>query len=218
MIENRRPNFWLGILLSGILAGLCIAIGGTVFLLTENKMIGASLFSIGLFFVVSFRLWLFTGRVGYLFQRDRSYPLHLLLTLLGNFLGTFCTAALLRQTRAFAALADRAAALCAVKLGDSPTSLFLLAVFCGVLMYVGVHGFASFQSARGKYLSIYFAVAVFILSGFEHCVANMYYYSLAGVWGAPQAWRSMLIMVLGNTAGSIAVAEGIRLSHKLQST
>lgn len=216
MKKNTQANLWLGILLSGVLAGLCIAIGGTVFLSVENKVIGASLFSIGLFFVVSFKLWLFTGRVGYLFQRDRAYPFHLLLTLLGNYIGTFCVAALLRQTRAADGLVERAAALSTVKLGDSPVSIFVLAIFCGILMYVGVHGFGSFEFPLGKYLSVYLAVAVFILSGFEHCVANMYYYSLAGVWANPKAWSTMLVMVLGNTVGSIVVAEGIRLSHRLQ--
>ena len=57
---------------------------------------------------------------------------------------------------------------------------------------------------------------MFILSGFEHCVANMFYYSLAGVWGSGQAWLSMAVMVLGNSAGSVAVAEGYRAAQKLQ--
>ncbi|MGI6182021.1 MAG: formate/nitrite transporter family protein, partial [Agathobaculum sp.] len=169
----------LGVLLGSFLAGACIAVGGTVFLSVENKIIGASLFSIGLFYVVSYGLWLYTGRIGYLPERDGNYAINLLITLAGNFAGTFCVATLLRQTRAAASLIERAAALSETKMADSLLSIFILAIFCGVLMYVGVNGFAVFEHALGKYLSVYLAVSVFILCGFEHCVANMYYYSLA---------------------------------------
>ncbi len=200
--QNRR----LGVLLSSILAGICIAVGGTVFLSVENRVIGASLFSIGLFYVVSYGLWLYTGRIGYLPVRDRAYAADLLVTLAGNFAGTFCVGTLLRQTRAAANLIERAAALSEAKLTDSLPSIFILAVFCGVLMYVGVNGFAVFEHAPGKYLSVYLAVSVFILCGFEHCVANMYYYTLAGVWTDGRAWLSLLVMVAGNSVGSILFA------------
>ena len=212
----KRIQEAAGILISGFLAGLCIAIGGTVFLSVDNRVIGASLFSIGLFFVVSFLLWLYTGRIGYLGRNGWRFAPKLLITLVGNYFGAFCTAWLLRQTRYGAGLVERAAGLCAAKLGDGLGSVFVLAFFCGILMYVGVFGFASFEFSLGKYLSLYFAVAVFILSGFEHCIANMYYFSLAGVWKEPPAWTAMLVMVLGNSVGSIFVAEAIRLSQHMQ--
>ena len=43
----------------------------------------------------------------------------------------------------------------------------------------------------------------------------MYYYSMAGVWDNGRAWLTMLVMVLGNAAGSVIIAEGYRLSQKL---
>ncbi|MFQ7243071.1 formate/nitrite transporter family protein, partial [Agathobaculum sp.] len=109
----------------------------------------------------------------------------------------------------------RAAELSAAKMADSLTSLFVLALLCGVLMYLGVSGFQTFDSAPGRYGAVFLAVTVFILSGFEHCIANMYYYSMSGVWGDGRAWLTMLVMVLGNAAGSIIIAEGYRLSQKL---
>ena len=211
---GARP--YMGILLSGVLAGMMISVGGTVYLSVDSKVVGASLFSIGVFFVVSMRLWRYTGKIGYLFRGGHGYAAKLLLTLVGNFAGAFGTALLLRQTRAAANLVGRAAELSAVKLQDAPASVFILAVFCGVLMYIGVNGFGVFELALGKYAAVFLAVAVFILSGFEHCVANMFYYSLAGVWGSGQAWLSMAVMVLGNSAGSVAVAEGYRAAQKLQ--
>ncbi len=193
-------------LVSGLLAGICISIGGTVFLSVENKIIGASLFSIGLFLVVSFKFWLFTGRVGYVLRNPPFYLLSLAAALLGNLCGAVCTAFALQHTRVGTSLAQKAVPLCVTKLEDNLCSIFILAVFCGILMYAGVEGFASFEHPLGKYLSIYLAVSVFILCGFEHCVANMYYFSICGAWADARAWWAMGVMVAGNAVGSILFA------------
>ena len=204
-----------GVLLSAFLAGGLIALGGTVFLSLENRVLGASFFSIGLFFIVSMQLWLYTGKIGYLCRNRGSYAVQLGCTLAGNFAGTGCVALLLRQTRCAPALIERASALCLTKLSDTLPSLFLLAVCCGALMYLGGNGYGTFAHPLGKYGAVFLAVTVFILSGFEHCVANMFYYSLAGVWGAARAWSTMSVTILGNSVGSILMAEGYRLSHRL---
>ena len=47
---------------------------------------------------------------------------------------------------------------------------------------------------------VFLCVMVFILSGFEHCVADMYYFSAAGMWGAGSLVRT-LWMTLGNSLG-----------------
>lgn len=52
------------------MAGAFIAIGGIIYLLLENKIIGSLLFSTGLYAVLTLGLNLFTGKVGYLFQKQ----------------------------------------------------------------------------------------------------------------------------------------------------
>lgn len=215
MAEHLTIKTAAGTLLSAVLAGAMISIGGTVNLSLDNRVLGACFFSIGLFFVVSMQLWLFTGKVGWVCQRGGRYALQLVLTLAGNLIGTLCVALLLRCTRAADGLIARAAELCQTKLADSLPSLFVLALFCGVLMYIGVAGFQTFSDALGRYGAVFLAVTVFILSGFEHCIANMYYYSMAGVWGDSRAWLTMAVMVLGNAVGSVLAAEGYRLSRRL---
>ena len=49
-----------------------------------------------------------------------------------------------------------------------------------------------------------FGVMVFILCGFEHCVANMFYFSAANVWGG-RALGYMLVMTLGNACGGVII-------------
>lgn len=78
-------------------------------------------------------------------------------------------------------------------------------MFCGILMYIAVNNLKKREDSIIKYLSIFICVVVFILCGFEHCIANMYYISLAKVWSFKFA-ISMLFMILGNSFGEIIMS------------
>ena len=56
MAEHLTIKTAAGTLLSAVLAGAMISIGGTVNLSLDNRVLGACFFSIGLFFVVSMLL------------------------------------------------------------------------------------------------------------------------------------------------------------------
>ena len=45
-------------------------------------------------------------------------------------------------------------------------------------------------------------MCVFILCGFEHCVANMYYFTMGGAWSG-RAILYLLVMTLGNAVGGV---------------
>jgi len=186
----------------GVLAGVCIAIGGTAFLSVDNKVLGALFFTAGLFTICTFGFNLFTGKVCYVFERDRAYALDLPVIWLGNLLGAWLTAAAERLTRVGPALAERAAALCQTKLADGLGSIFVLSVFCDILIFIAVDGFGKNPHELGKYLSLFFGVTVFILCGFEHCVANMYYFSVAGMWSG-KTLLYVLVMTAGNALGGV---------------
>ena len=65
----------------------------------------------------------------------------------------------------------------------------------------------------GKYVAVFMCVTVFIVAGFEHCVANMFYYSVGNMWN----WNSALsiyIMIIGNSVGSILIALGNKYGLK----
>ena len=105
-----------------------------------------------------------------------------------------------RCTRIAPALVEKAQGLCETKLGDGLGSIFLLAVFCNMLIYIAVEGYNKNPHEVGKYLALFFGVVVFILSGFEHCVANMYYFSIAGMWSG-KTLLYVLVMTAGNSVG-----------------
>ncbi len=192
----------LHVYLSGVLAGVCIALGGTAFLSLESKVAGALFFTVGLFVICLFKLHLFTGKVCYVFENDRDYALGLPFIWLGNLVGTFLAAQALLLTRVGPGLAEKAARLCTAKLSDGPVSIFILAIFCNMMIYIAVEGFNRAPHDLGRYLALFLGVAVFILCGFEHCVANMYYFSVASAWSW-KAFGYLLIMTLGNAAGGV---------------
>ena len=192
------------ILFKSFLAGIMIAIGGTVFLSIENKVIGASLFSIGLFGVLIYNLNLYTGKIGYLITNlNLKYIKELIITLIGNFIGACSVGFILRYTRIYDNIYKKSLILANTKLNDNILSIFILSIFCGLLMYYAVNGFKK-QTDFGKYLVVYLGVAVFILCGFEHCIANMYYFSVADIWSLKTLGYTG-IMVLGNSLGSFII-------------
>lgn len=186
---------------SAILAGFAIALGGTIFLSVENKVVGAFFFTIGLFVVCTSGLHLFTGKVCYTFENGKDYAAMLPVIWLGNLAGTALAAFLIRLTRA-ASIAEKAAAMCAVKTSDSLLSLFVLGFFCNIFIYIGVDGYKNIPHEVGKYLALVFGVVGFILCGTEHCVADMFYFSAAGAWSL-RAVLCLFVITLGNCAGGV---------------
>lgn len=193
---------WLRTFLSAVLAGLMIGIGGTVFLSLDNKVLGAALFTVGLFTICVFGLSLFTGKICYLLDHDLAYALSIPVIWLGNLVGTWAAARLVLSTRYGASLAGRAAELCQVKLSDNSLSIFILSLFCNIMIYIAVENYNHHPHEICKYLALFLGVIIFILCGFEHCVANMFYFSLAGAWSGTAVYQ-MFFMTFGNTIGGL---------------
>jgi formate/nitrite transporter FocA (FNT family) len=186
----------------GLMAGICIGLGGLVNLMVDNKALGAALFTIGLFTICSFGFDLYTGRVCYLFDNDKAYALRLPLIWLGNLAGTGLTALFASLSRNAPALAEKAAGLCSVKTGDTILSLFFLGVLCNIIIYIAVEGYKNIPHAPGKYLALIFGVMVFILAGTEHCVADMFYFWMGGAWTG-RAIVCIITITLGNSVGGL---------------
>ena len=186
-----------------ILAGVSIAIGGAIYLATENKVVGAVFFSVGLFTVCTKGLNLFTGKALYIFDNKPLYAVDLLVIWIGNFLGAWAVAALLSLTRQTDKLKEAASVLAAAKAGDSLLSLFILGIFCNICIYIAVDSYGKNSHDLGKYIGIVFGVTAFILAGFEHSVADMFYFAMAGRLLEGRVLVCLLVISLGNVAGGV---------------
>ena len=192
------------ILIKSILAGIMIGIGGTIYLSLDNKIVGSILFAIGLFIIVVYSFNLYTGKIGYLINNFyKKYIRELIITLIGNFIGTFFVGFILKYTRIYTMISEKAKTLADIKLNDTLISVLILSFFCGILMYLAVNTYKEVKDI-GKYLAVFLGVIVFILCGFEHCIANMYYFSVSSTWSL-NTLLYLLVMILGNSLGGILI-------------
>ena len=184
------------ILIKSILAGIMIGIGGTIYLSLDNKIVGSILFAIGLFIIVVYSFNLYTGKIGYLINNfNKKYIRELIITLIGNFIGTLFVGFILKYTRIYTMISEKAKTLADIKLNDTLISILILSLFCGILMYLAVNTYKEVKDT-GKYLAVFLGVIVFILCGFEHCIANMYYFSVSSTWSL-NTLLYLLVMILG---------------------
>ena len=178
-------------------AGVLITIGGTVFLSCENKTVGAVLFSVALLCICYKGYYLFTGKIGYLVEQHRKKDFaDLLIGLLGNLICTFLLGMLLRNV--LPDIGDKAAQMCSAKLMQNPLHTFIRGFFCGILMYLAVSVWKNYKSVIG----IIFCIPVFILSGFEHSIADIFYFAASGIV-SEKAFLFIVTAILGNTVGAM---------------
>lgn len=191
-------------------AGILIAIGGTVFLSCADKVVGSVFFSVALLCICYKGYYLFTGKIGYAVeQHKRSDMVNLAVGLAGNLVCTFLLGMLLR--RVLPDIGDKAAEMCTAKLLQSPLGTFVRGTLCGVLMYLAV----SIYKEKNTALGVLFCVPVFILCGFEHSIADMYYFGASGNFN-PKIITFMALVVAGNTVGAMAILalKGVHTNEK----
>lgn len=195
---------YLGHFIKGLYAGLMISIGGIVYLSLENPVIGSFLFSIGLLMVCMYKMNLYTGMVGYILVNPPKYIFSLIISLLGNLCATLLVGQLMRFTR-LSGIVTRAIGIVNTKISDNILSIFILSMFCGMLMYIAVNNYKTSKNEIGKFIGIFMCVMTFILCGFEHCVANMFYFSVSGIL-TYKVLLYLIIMILGNSFGSVVIS------------
>ncbi|MBQ8824825.1 MAG: formate/nitrite transporter family protein [Ruminococcus sp.] len=222
-MENQK-NKIISFLADSILSGIMLGVGGMASLSSDNRYIGAFLFSLGLFCIVHFRYGLYTGKVGYIVNNKVSYIGEVLITLLGNVFGTGIAAILLRQTRFFTSkvanmdvsISERVASTVEGKLNDSPLSIFILSIFCGMLMFTAVEANRSGR-LKGNFIGALFGVVmpvmVFIICGFNHCIADMFYYFFSGCPEVSKALIYFPLAIIGNGIGGIIIPSFKKLSN-----
>lgn len=181
----------------GICAGIPIMVGCSVFLACDNKYAGAILFSVALLCICMKGYALFTGKVGYIAEKHgKTEFTELFTSLLGNAIATCLFGLILAY--ALPDLGDKANVICTKKFEQEFLQTFVRAVFCGILMYLAV----SIYREKGTALGILFCIPAFILSGFEHSIADMGYFAMSGIvsW---KAFGFLWTVILGNSAGGM---------------
>lgn len=215
-------------------AGLFIGIGGLLNLVCISnglEVLGGILFSIGLLTICMFGFKLFTGQVGYLFAKEnkKKFLLHLLIFYVGNFVGAAGLGYLLRITAVFdsTSLVEVATHLAEHKLVDLGSglvgqdfySVLILAFFCGLLVFFAVDMFGRENAPTlFRVLAVITLVSAFVIVGFEHCIADMFYLSFANTF-ENYFGETLLSILCGSTGNIIGAFSGyfiVKLTKKNQ--
>lgn len=181
------------LLLMGILAGLFIAAGAvtastaahTIASVSIARLVSGLIFAFGLGMVMLMGAELFTGNTLIsisVLNKDTTLP-KMLRNWLFVYLGNFVGAVLLAAGCAFFGqfnYSDGGLAVYTIKTAVAKCSMpfgnaFVLGVFCNILVCTGVLCSLSAKDTTGRIAGAYIPVAIFVICGFEHCVANMYY-------------------------------------------
>ena len=207
---KKKIYAYLNIFIYAVLAGISIGLGGLVFLRMKNvfpgsDVIGALLFTIGLFIICTRGYNLFTGKVCYSLDNKPKYLIDLIIIWMGNIVGTTLLSLILKLTVIYDNINSVALKMVQSKIESGYLSLFLLGIICNIFIFIAVDGFKNNKHELGKYLSLFLGVSIFIICGSEHCVADMFYFGISGMlfkkFGI--SILCLLVITLGNIVGGL---------------
>ncbi|MGB8860404.1 MAG: formate transporter FocA [Ilumatobacteraceae bacterium] len=184
----------------GVLAGAFIALGANFSTVVTSgsgldsgvsKLLGGVVFSLGLILVVVSGAELFTGNtlivMAYASKRVTAKALlrNWLVVYVSNFVGAAATAGLIFASGRMSA-GDGAIGVRAMQIAEAKGTVgFFAAIFSGILanclVCLAVWMTMSARSLMDKVIVIVPPIAAFVAAGFEHSVANMYFFP-AALW------------------------------------
>lgn len=197
MKTNKKALIGLLVLfLKSIAAGGMIAIGSAIYLKSNDKTIGAFMFSIGLISIIILGYKLFTGMVGYAktFADWISIPI----VIIGNFIGSALCIPFGR--------CDAAIALWERKLDKPLWEVLWQSILCGMLVYVAVESYKQLSKSHngGGVIVVVLAVSGFIVAGGEHSIADMcYMFAANGLFTETlKSIAFLATVIIGNMIGA----------------
>lgn len=180
-------------LILGILAGAFIAMGGfaaavashSISNVSISKFMAGSVFPVGLILVIICGGELFTGNslmITGILEKKITFKAMIknwFIVYLGNFLGALLIVALLFLSGSFDINGGKLGGY-ALKVAYTKGSLTAVkalssGILCNFMVSLAVWGAYAAKDIIGKIFMIWFPIMAFVVGGFEHCVANMYY-------------------------------------------
>ena len=187
----------LKLIILGLLAGSYIAFGACLATMVTNdaakyigmglsRVVAGAVFSLGLMFVVIAGAELFTGNNLMLMSvLDKKSPFGKMLSkwvivYVANLIGAVFLAYLYYNTNLWKMGDNMAVGVNALKLANFRMNLTFMealtrGILCNWLVCLAVWMALASRDVIGKIFSCLFPIMAFVASGFEHCVANMYF-------------------------------------------
>ena len=224
---NKARMAWLPMCMLGVLAGAFIGLGALFFVLVRSdatlsfaisQVLGGLVFCLGLLLVVVAGAELFTGNnlIAMAWADGQVSTAEVLRNwfwvCLANFVGAFVLALLVALSGHVqlngAQVGQTVFRIALAKQNLSLEQAFVRGVLCNVLVCLAVWMAMGGRSVIDKAVAIVFPITAFVASGFEHSIANMYFFSLTLILQQldPVTWGQSITVggMLGNLMAVIA--------------
>lgn len=233
--SNKTRLSSIKMLVLGIFAGMFIAFTGAATVIASatidnpsvSKLISAFIFPGGLTMVMLAGSELFTGNCLIVISvlekksRIRSMLRNWCLVYLGNFIGSLFVTVLFVFSHTpdmfDNQLAEKLVSMAQAKVSLSFGDAFLRGILCNILVCIAVWIAFAALTVPGKVIGLYLPIVVFVICGFEHCIANMFYVP-AGIFAAREYGiaaegltffnfivKNLIPVTLGNIVGGAGV-------------
>lgn len=206
----------------GLLAGGFIGLGALYFLVLVSdpalsfgtaRLLGGLVFSLGLILVVVAGAELFTGNnlIVMAWASGRITSAQLLrnwgIVYCANFLGALGLAVLVWMSGhgelGGGVIAEKAVRVAASKAQMPIIEAFFQGVLCNILVCLAVWLAMGGRTVTDKILAVIPPISAFVAAGFEHCVANMYFFSLGLLLKPEVSAETGIGLSLGGTAENL---------------
>lgn len=243
------PKMFILAVLAGVIVALCaVQVNTAIHTITDYglaKIVSGLLFPFALFIVIITGSELFTGNclmIMPVLSRTIKFSgmlKNLAVVYLGNFAGSLIIAWLCAKFGQFD-ISGGQLAVVTMKTAIAKSTLpfgnaLVFGILCNVLVCAGVMCAYCAKDVAGRAIGSYMPVCIFVIAGFEHCIANMYYIpagifaasvpkyaqlaSEAGLDLSALTWgnflgANLLPVTIGNIAGGILFAIAIWYCHR----
>lgn len=219
--KNSPLQYFMGAVIAGffiVVATVLSNVTAAVFYEKSpevGKFLGAFLFSIAIVLIVFVGGELFTGNnmtmaMG-VYNKKVTWGMAFkvwVYSYIGNFVGAFVLGGLVVMSGcAKGILTDYYAAIIPGKLELDPLTLFIRGILCNYLVCLAVFVGKKMETEIGKLVVMFCIITAFVIAGFEHCIANMGTFTIAGLLlgGLPvkELIMSFVFVTLGNIVGGV---------------
>lgn len=241
--EKKTSLSIFKMILSGVFAGVFIGLGGLGSQIASTatggavgRLAGACVFPVGLFLVVTIGVELFTGNCllvipwfSGMINKNNTIKISSILknwlfVYIGNFIGSLILAIFIYfsglGTLFDGGLTQTSVSAASAKIALSPAEAIIRGLLCNFLVCLAVWVAMMADDAIGKAIAVFAPVMLFVLCGFEHSVANMYFIPLGIMYDSSISvveflLNNLLPVTIGNIiGGAICVGGGLVLINK----
>jgi len=222
--RQEKVAYFISSSLAGMYVGFCmitiLVMAGALNTFAGLKIIQGASFAAALSLIVFAGAELFTGNVFVMLAGVKLGTVKLKESLglcsycyLGNLVGSILIASLFCGTGSLHG-SVLAAATSAINDKTSPSAgeLLIRGILCNVLVCLAVWCVYRMKSESGKLIMIFWCIYLFVVCGFEHCIANMTLFGL-GLLGRGDGMApfglilmNLVMTTVGNTIGGLSLS------------